>query len=65
MESNKMKISLNAESIPVSNIDDNTLAKMFFDLRMTDAEEYKLMKSIIKRLVCNNKLHLLTNMQYK
>jgi len=60
-----MKISLNTESIPLSNIDDKTLAKMFFDLRMNDTEEYKLMKSIVKRLVCNNKLHLLTNMQYK
>jgi hypothetical protein len=60
-----MKISIKTESIPFANVDDNTLAKMFFDLRMTDTEEYKLMKTIVKRLLINNKLYLLTNVQYK
>lgn len=53
------------EPMPLSNVDDDTLAKMFFELRMSHTEEYKLMKSIVKRLLNKNKLHLLTNVQYK
>jgi hypothetical protein len=60
-----METTIRTESMPLSNIEDKTLARMFFDLRITDAEEYKLMKTIVKILVYNNKLHLLTNAQYK
>lgn len=52
-------------SLSLSNLDDKTLARMFYDLRIYNPEEYKLMKSIIKILACNNKLQLLTNFRNK
>ena len=45
----------------LEKIDDTTLARLFFNLNISNVNENKVMKIIIKILATNNKLGLLTN----
>jgi len=59
METNKTEKNENEQYIEIIKLSDDTLAKMFFELRIDRTHEKRLMFIILKELLSRNKLNIL------